>query len=84
MAKKPAKLSMKEELLNLVNAMEADGFKFDETPALFKWLYPEKTDIAFELLIQKATPMDETTPIGSTQGLKEDEIPAVDPVIAQE
>jgi hypothetical protein len=51
MAKKQR--NMKEELLNTVKELRSKEIQLNDTPALFRWSYPEEPEILFELLISK-------------------------------
>lgn len=44
--------TMKEQLTDLVNNMQKDGFDFKATPPVFKWNYEELPNIEFQLLIK--------------------------------
>ena len=43
--------TMKEQLLELINGMEEEGFDFDEESAVFQWVYEEKPFHVFTMTI---------------------------------
>ena len=56
---------MREQLLSLVESLEnEEGMNLNEDYPLFKWVYEQRPDIEFQLLIRQ---MDEDEiPIGAT------------------
>jgi hypothetical protein len=51
--------NLKEQLLELVDAFEnEDGMDLSEEHPLFRWGYPERPDIEFQLLIKKVDSVD--------------------------
>jgi len=44
---------MKEKLLETVSYLRADEIDLEETPVIFKWVYPEEPHIEFQLLIKE-------------------------------
>ena len=47
------KLSMKEQLLEMVDQIQEQEIDLSKTPALFKWRYDEEPHIEFQLLIKE-------------------------------
>ena len=43
---------MKEKLLETLKGLQEEEIDLGETPALFKWSYPEEPYIEFQLLIR--------------------------------
>lgn len=51
--------SLKEQLLELVEALETEEeIDFSKEHPLFKWRYPERPDIQFQLLIKQVDSND--------------------------
>lgn len=46
-------IPMKEKLLETVAYLRDDEINLEETPAIFKWSYPEEPHIEFQLLIKE-------------------------------
>lgn len=44
--------SMHAKLIATVEALRADGVKFEDTPVLYKWSYTDLPEIEFSLLIK--------------------------------
>lgn len=52
-------LTMKENLIQLVDTIQnEDKIDLKETPIIFKWIYPEKKEILFQLMVQEIDPED--------------------------
>jgi hypothetical protein len=47
------KLSMKEQLLEMVVQIQEQEIDLQKTPALFKWRYDENPHIEFQLLVKE-------------------------------
>lgn len=45
--------AMQKKLMKTLNSLREDGIDLAETPALFKWSYPEEPWIQFSLMIQE-------------------------------
>lgn len=57
---------LKDQLLDLVNALEEEEeMDLSESHPLFKWSYPERPEIQFQLLILQLDE-DEIVPVNNT------------------
>ena len=50
-----ANLVMKEHFQNLVEALRLSGTNLGETPAVFKWEYPDDPLVTYQLVIVELT-----------------------------
>jgi hypothetical protein len=48
------KLSMKEKLIETADKLKEHGIDVKETPALFRWIYDERPEVLYQLMISDA------------------------------
>jgi len=47
-------MSMKDKLIETADKLKENGVDVKETPALFRWIYEERPDILYQLMISDA------------------------------
>lgn len=51
--------SLKEILMRIVEDLKSQGIDLQETPALFKWRYPDSETVQYQLLIKISSPEED-------------------------